>query len=199
MSLVTLFSIACGGDDDDSDVDGGGTSADASSAAQDAARPDDEPDAAEPSDAGDPSDAAPESGSATLRGQVGGETIEPAGAIYTLHPQAEDFVLVMPEGKVSCDVEEDSDAPNAVIGFPCGPAEATTYPVNQDPKATCDPRAPHVWVLVEEIDGGFEFLAASGSVTVEASDDSSVSGSFTADFGPDGSLTGSFDAAACAE
>jgi hypothetical protein len=86
-----------------------------------------------------------------------------------------------------------------VIGFPCGTAEATTYPVNQDPKAECDPEAPHVWLLAEDIDGGFEFLAQAGSVTVRSVDDSAVSGSFTADFGPDGSLTGSFDAAVCAE
>lgn len=198
MSLsITLLLVACG--DDDGDTADAGSTADASSASADAADPGD-PDAGA-ADAQPSADAASTGGTATIDGTLNEETIEPSGAWYGLHPKAGYFVLVMPEADVTCDVESRPEGLVAVVGFPCGPAEAVTYPVAADPEATCDPEAPHVWLLVEGFDfsggGDTEFLATSGSVTIRSADRSAIAGGFDADFGIDGALTGSFDASVC--
>jgi hypothetical protein len=194
---ITLLLVACG--DDDGDTADAGSTADASSASADAADPG-EPDAGA-ADAKSSSDAAPTGGSATIDGTLDGETVEPSVARYGRHPKADYFVLTMPEADLTCDFEVRVEGLNAIVGFPCGPAEAITYPVAADPEAACDPEAPHVWVLVEGFDfsggGESEFLATSGSVTIRSADGSAIAGGFDADFGTDGALTGSFDAGVC--
>jgi hypothetical protein len=194
---MTVLLLACG--DDDGEATDAGSSADASSPSADAADPGD-PDAGA-ADAAPGADAAPTRGSATIDGTLNDETIEPSGAWYGLHPRAAHFVLAMPEADVTCDFESRLEGLNAIVGFPCGPAEAVTYPVAADPEAPCDPEAPHVWFLVEGFDfsggGDTELLAASGSVTIRSAGEASIAGSFDADFGPDGALTGSFDASVC--
>ncbi len=193
---MTLLLLACGDDDGEADA---GSSADASSPSADAADPGD-PDAGA-ADAAPSADAAPTGGTATIDGTLNEETVEPAGAWYGLHPLAAGFVLAMPEADVTCDFESRPEGLIAVVGFPCGPAEAVTYPVAADPEAPCDPEAPHVWLLVEGFDfsggGSSEFLAASGSVTIRSAGEASIAGRFDADFGADGALTGSFDASVC--
>ena len=198
MSMsITLLLVACG--DDDGDTADAGSTADASSTSEDAADPGD-PDASA-ADAAPSADAAPTGGTATIDGTLNGETIEPSGAWYGLHPKADDFVLVMPEAEGTCDVGSGPEGLVAVVGFPCGPGEAVTYPVAADPEAACDPEAPHVWLLVEGFDvsggGDSELLAASGSVTIRSAGGSVIAGGFDADFGADGALTGSFDASVC--
>jgi hypothetical protein len=198
MSMsITLLLVACG--DDDGDMADAGSTADASSTSDAAADPGD-PDASA-ADAAPSSDAAPTGGSATIDGTLNGETVEPSVARYGQHPVADYFVLAMPEADLTCDFEVRVEGLNAIVGFPCGPAEAATYPVAADPEAPCDPEAPHVWVLVEGFDfsggGDSEFLATSGSVTIRSADGGSIAGGFDADFGPDGALTGSFDASVC--
>jgi hypothetical protein len=194
---ITLLLVACG--DDDGDTADAGSTADASSTSDAAADPGD-PDASA-ADAAPSSDAAPESGTATIDGTLNGETVEPSVARYGRHPKADYFVLTMPEADLTCDFEVRVEGLNAIVGFPCGPAEAVTYPVAADPEAPCDPEAPHVWVLVEGFDfsggGDSEFLATSGSVTIRSANGSAIAGGFDADFGPDGALTGSFDASVC--
>lgn len=196
MSL-TLLLVACG--DDDGEAVDAGSAADASTSTADAAEPGD-PDAGS-ADARPAADAAPPGGSATIDGTLDGETVEPSGAWYGLLPNRDEFVIAMPEADVTCDFESQPEGLVAIVGFPCGPAEAITYPVAADPEAACDPEAPHVWLLVEGFDfsdgGDSEFLATSGSVTVRTADEASVAGGFDADFGADGALTGSFDASVC--
>ncbi len=196
MSLSLLL-LACG--DDDGETVDAGSAADASSSNADAADPGD-PDAGA-ADAQPRADAAPTGGSATIDGTLNDETVEPSGAWYGLPPEADRFVLAMPEADLTCDFESRPEGLIAIVGFPCGPAEAVTYPVAADPEAPCDPEAPHVWLLVEGFDfsggGDSEFLAASGSVTIRSADQASVAGSFDADFGPEGALSGSFDASVC--
>jgi hypothetical protein len=200
---LTLPLLACGGDEDDGGDADAGSNADASGSGADAGDSGEEPDSGadaggEP-DAGGEADAGP-TGSATIRGLINQQAIEPRVARYALHPEAKHFVLVMPESDEVCDLSGQSfDGPAAVIGFPCAPAEVTTYPVAADPEAPCDPDQPHVWLLAEGIGNGLEFIAASGSVEVAAADDTGVAGTFSADFGADGSLTGSFDVVVCAD
>jgi hypothetical protein len=87
-----------------------------------------------------------------------------------------------------------------VLGFPCGPAQQATYPVDADPRAPCEPDAPHIWILVEGFQGEFdELLAAAGSATIVSIDEAALGGTFSADFGGEGALSGSFNALACAE
>jgi hypothetical protein len=194
---LSLLLLACGGDDD------AGSNADAST--PDGGDTGGDPDSGSPgSDAGTSADASLTPGSASIDGELDGETIEPESSLYALHPlgDGDDFVLLMPEADLECGFDFETSPPghNAIIGFPCGAAIASTYPVSADPKAACDPKAPHVWVLVEGFEGGpNEFLAASGSVTVSSVDSTAIAGTFTADFGADGSLTGSFNSIVCPE
>jgi hypothetical protein len=194
---ITLLLVACG--DDDGDTADAGSTADASSGSADAADPGD-PDAGA-ADAQPGDDAAPTVGTATIDGTLNGETVEPSGAWYGLLPSRDELVLVMPEADVTCDFESQPEGLIAIVGFPCGPAEAVTYPVAADPDAACDPGAPHVWLLVEGFDfsggGDSEFLATSGSVTIRSADEGSIAGGFDAGFGAEGALTGSFDASVC--
>ena len=202
---LSLLLLACGGDDDggggDGTADGGGSRADASSrpdgGGSDAGRGRDAGDA----DAGSAADAAaiPEVGAASIGGAVRGQSLAPQHAWYTQYPDGGAFAVAMPEDDVTCDLEAPFAMATASVGFPCGPAEAGTYPIVADPQAECTDGAPHAWMLVENLtDGTAELLAASGSVTVVSVDGTSVAGTFTADFGDGGALSGSFNASVCA-
>ena len=205
LLLVSLSLVACGGDDDGGGggtADGGGSRADASTRpdggrASDAGRGRDAGDA----DAGNTADAAaiPEVGAAVIGGEVRGQSLAPLHAWYTQYPGGGPFAVAMPEDDVTCDLEAPFAMATASVGFPCGPAEAGTYPIVADPQAECKVGAPHAWMLVENLeDGTAELLAASGSVTVVSVDGTSVAGSFAADFGDGGALSGSFNASVCA-
>jgi hypothetical protein len=202
LSLSVLL-LACGGDDDDGGgaPDGGGSSADASSPADAGAdgggggRAD-----AGGDDAGGRADAAPipSVGSAVIDGAVRGQTPEPLHAWYAQYPEGA-FAVAMPQDDVTCDLAAGLTMPVVSVGFPCGPAEVTSYPLDANPQAECAEGAPHAWVLVDQLDDGTgELLAASGSVNVVSVDGTAVAGTFDADFGDDGALTGSFNASVCA-
>ncbi|HVK86438.1 MAG TPA: hypothetical protein VM513_20105 [Kofleriaceae bacterium] len=133
-------------------------------------------------------------GWATIIGTIQQQTPQPTTAFYMAHPILDIDVLVMPEAGEACATEASDVGLTTVIGFPCGAATATSYPV-ADPDMACG-EAPYVAILVEGFDGELdEVVATAGTVTITSSAPSIV-GTFTATI--DGvPVTGTFDAIDC--
>jgi hypothetical protein len=179
---LCLALVACG-DDAETDPDAAaGGNPDAASSTPDAT----------PTDP----DASTGGGTATITGTLSEQTVNPTSAYLIEHPLVMQDVLVMPESGVSCSVEGQPDL-TAVIGFACGDPSVGTHDV-RDPEAVDCMDTPHVFFLVEGFTGEFsEYLAATGTVTVDTLTAEEITGSFTADFGDKGTLTGTFAADVC--
>ena len=133
-------------------------------------------------------------GSASITGTIRQQTPQPITAFYTPHPFLDIDVLVMPEAAEACATEGSSNGLTTVIGFPCGAATATSYPI-ADGNTTCG-ASPHVAMLIEGFDGDpNELVATAGSVIITSTTPSIV-GSFTATV-DGGSISGTFNAIDC--